>query len=123
MGSKLGQRITKEGAMLGGKNTGLGAYCSPVTLACPPPLSRSLLVGRFCGPLRQVWMLGQAGREEETLPTCMVTLAISTGTQCRFSSPQQPVQRSRETQDGLNICSTSLGYSDMMSTSRSSVRQ
>lgn len=53
----------------------------------------------------------------------MVTLTVSTGTQCRFSSPQQPVQRSRETQDGLNMCSTSLGYSDTMSTSLSRARQ
>lgn len=87
--------------MLDGKSTGLGVR----------------------GTLRRVWTMGQAGHEEETLPTCMVTLTVSTGTQCRFSSPQQPVQRSRETQDGLNMCSTSLGYSDTMSTSLSRARQ
>lgn len=63
------------------------------------------------------------GREEETRPTCMVTLAVSTGTQCRVSSPQQPVQRSRETQDGLNRYCISSGYSDTMSTSLSIARQ
>lgn len=55
--------------------------------------------------------------------TCMVTVLVSTGTQRRPSSPQQPPQRCRETQEGLKMYSTSLGNSVMTSTSCSRGRQ
>lgn len=57
------------------------------------------------------------------LLTCMVTVLVSTGTQRRPSSPQQPPQRCRETQEGLKMYSTSLGNSVMTSTSCSRGRQ
>lgn len=104
--------------MLGGKDMGRRVGCSPVTSIRFPSPSRSLLAGRRGGPLHRVWTRGRAGREE-TLPTCMVTLAVSTGTQCRASSPQQPAQRSKGTQGGLNMYATSSGYSDKMFTSSS----
>lgn len=105
--------------MLGGK--GLRVSCSPVTSLPSFPLQ--VLSGSRCRePLSRVWTRGQAGREE-ALPTCMVTLVISTGTQCRASSPQQPVQRSKGTQDGLNMYCVSWGYSDKTSTSFSIARQ
>lgn len=97
-----------------GKNT-----CVSVRVLWPwPALSwPPLLGGRLCG-----WR-GRLGPEPGCHPTCMVTLAVSRGTQCMLSSLQQPVQRIRETQDGLNRCSISLGYSDTMSTSLSTGRQ
>lgn len=89
--------------------------CDP-GLPSPGPLSWG---GRLCG----CGWRGRLGPEPGRLPTCMVMLAVSRGTQCIFSSLQQPVQRSRETQDGLNRCSISLGYSDTMSTNFSTGRQ
>ena len=79
---------------------------------------------QFCSGFRVLcgWR-GRLGPEPGCHPTCMVTLAVSRGMQCTVSSLQQPVQRIRETQDGLNMCSTSLGYSDTMSTSLSTGRQ
>lgn len=60
---------------------------------------------------------------QESFPTCMVILAVFSGTQCRLSSPQQPEQRDRRTQDGLNMYATSSGYSSIISTSFSIGRQ
>lgn len=53
----------------------------------------------------------------------MVTVLVSTGTQRSPSSPQQPPQRCRATQEGLKMYSTSSGNSAMTSTSCSSGRQ
>lgn len=55
--------------------------------------------------------------------TCTVTVPVCTGTQRSPSSPQQPPQRCRETQEGLKMYSTSLGNSVMISTSCSRGRQ
>ncbi len=53
----------------------------------------------------------------------MVVLEVSVGWHSRFSSPQQPAQRTNGTQAGLKMCSTSPGYSWTTSTSFSIVRQ
>lgn len=55
--------------------------------------------------------------------TCKVTVLVSTGTQRSPSSPQQPPQRCRATQEGLKMYSTSLGNSVTTSTSCSRGRQ
>lgn len=54
---------------------------------------------------------------------CMVVLEVSVGWHSRFSSPQQPAQRTNGRQAGLKMCSTSPGYSWTTSTSFSMVRQ
>lgn len=106
MGSKLARGPVKGDHRTAGAERARvwATVAGPVAAACSPPPPPSLLAF-------------------PRAPTCMVTLAVSTGTQCRFSSPQQPVQRSRETHDGLNMCCTSLGYSATMSTSLSRARQ
>lgn len=103
-----------------GKNTWVSVW---ILWPWPTLSWLSLLGTRLCGPLSSCGWRGRLGPEPGCHPTCMVTLAVSRGTQCMLSSLQQPVQRIRETQDGLNRCSISLGYSDTMSTNLSTGRQ
>lgn len=55
--------------------------------------------------------------EGHGFPTCMVIFFLVTGRQLRLSSPQQPVQRCKGTQDGLKMYSTTSGNSPATSTS------
>lgn len=59
----------------------------------------------------------------DCFPTSMVMLVVLVGWHSIFSSPQQPAHLTRGTQEGLKMCSTSVGYSSTTSTNFSMVLQ